>query len=1747
MAKKVWKISDFSGGLNNYTNSYDLKSNEFVEFQDVTSTRKGVLQPLGNSERIVEFPVVNTTYNPMTQTSIIGGAGLHTYNVNYKYFPAQPNQDLEFNWTNISDSVTGYGHTFFWLGMKTCTWQFKTAYPTSGTLYLQAKVDGVPIMEKLEMASGHWLDTAQTNANKFNDKVVTLNGHPNNNYRVYDSETWNVGVQAPYATVPYDPTDLIIHGIPGYGSGDGVDKAVTMQISETHHYLTHNTFERIAPSAWGHIHDGNMLEFDSDQWAEIPHSTFMWFSDDYKALGDDPDSDFVSVYELDQGWFDCAINDKRYCLGWDGTSATTANRRFAVGPGEFSGPTRGYDGYSIEDGSECFYYSYDSEGLLFQNLISYNSWNEAYWGGDRPSTTYWPSSNWSWMISPQYGLMYTMNPNEFSVDQVVDYARYNSYKVMMRSIHSNIIQAINNYNGTILTVDDATPSHTAWEASQTHTNITGVSNGSGTGLTCNITTNGAGASGFTIVTGGTGYEVDEEITFTDPGSTSNTAVLVVATLGGVSDDDSFTAEFWFNHLSEFVWGEGAGAPLSQPHLINADVANSFPSEWPDWTALIKSTQDNFPSELSGFRNLEIHLTSANLACDGNYIDGTGEFTNYNSGTPVQIPQYTLVDTGINTTQAINTTDTSIFIPANKIGHFMLGDIIAINDGSDPEIMKITEIIRGDVGFGDDSGDVEIWVSRGSPDYYGTTLKSSYPAQNVPHSTGADIYKESIGMMDPEAIYSETLGGDDLIQHEVDLLKTIPMTGIRNAAERCLSLQDRDNYGTPGQKALTLYGWNTNNDNFEFEFRLFNQLAVGGNQWTPPTSEDPYKITVSGATSSLDDIYGSIERQIGNIKKVTGDDLIAGIDNIAVASQGAVDDPDVDGRKILVMYFVSVDTDTSMVVAGDGTGYVPSVPPNYYSEVIIQSGMDNFTVGDYITWQEAGAGGSNKGLSEIAQITWKSSSSSAGGIRIKRGVTYNSNVTGSTRNTNQTIYSNNVLYKVNRSTELYFNNQWTNVSDYDITDSTKFMGDDFFHVFLSETSDISVNTNLDSGNTAYKINFKLFSTLLNTWVKTDDNIEGFNMSEQLDWIYSDTPSDKCSPVLFSEAGRLRLADGNFNLDNRNKIFEYINIVDHFKDLPGSGTAYSSFEYPANVLKHGYGMFDNEVSWNNTVIDSKVSISAIRGLLVSNDATAVSNAVAANFTSEFGRMYVKIIKNSSTTTGVDWSGRCRFYATKVYSDGSETLPVHKFDTDVDFADGEDAPMTDSLNVEVYFRPVDNEGNLTFGSQRVSAIKLYYTNEADNFIAYNLLGTIDFQRGFLKASSVRNVDDSSGINASYVWKDHSASTNALQIWNVEAGSSTIVYDNMPVEETYNNENLVKPSEAINLKARYKTITMAGKRAFIGNVLIETGNDKLHIPDGMIVSPIDKLDVFPYPSNLLELDISDGGNITALASMGDKVLQFKDNMLYIINITSNIEATFFIEERHKFKGAADKNHVCETSEGIFWFNTISAYFYNGTDIVDLLVKEGDEDEANSRRIHPKEWKGFINKKSMAGFNPESHEFFIVRSYEHSLDKDTGDCYVYNNVSKNWALGKHKFWAGGASGVTLTNLEQTVANGLLTSVWTVSNGVINHVFPVETSGNGRGLVLGYATDSSGNPVFQIENNGFGYKAGDKVIFQDPLFVVTSSNTNTIPTAILEIATSSGKRYITNFTNIGPEGKLSYYYEQKTGNQPGPDGDGSPL
>ena len=90
-------------------------------------------------------------------------------------------------------------------------------------------------------------------------------------------------------------------------------------------------------------------------------------------------------------------------------------------------------------------------------------------------------------------------------------------------INNNI--SVGNYSATFTFT-------TPWQPSQSHTNVvqTGTS-GSGAGLKCSIVTNAQGMPTFTITDDGSNYIIDEQLTFTDPGNTAGTAILVVASLG----------------------------------------------------------------------------------------------------------------------------------------------------------------------------------------------------------------------------------------------------------------------------------------------------------------------------------------------------------------------------------------------------------------------------------------------------------------------------------------------------------------------------------------------------------------------------------------------------------------------------------------------------------------------------------------------------------------------------------------------------------------------------------------------------------------------------------------------------------------------------------------------------------------------------------------------------------------------------------------------------------------------------------------------------------------------------------------------------------------------------------------------------------------------------------------------------------------------------------------------------------------
>ena len=88
-------------------------------------------------------------------------------------------------------------------------------------------------------------------------------------------------------------------------------------------------------------------------------------------------------------------------------------------------------------------------------------------------------------------------------------------------------------------ISDTTPTPSgAWEASQTHTNVSDTStSGSGTAVKFNITTDGSGNPTFVISQFGNNFVASETIVVTDPGSTSNTATVTASKVHPIVDND----------------------------------------------------------------------------------------------------------------------------------------------------------------------------------------------------------------------------------------------------------------------------------------------------------------------------------------------------------------------------------------------------------------------------------------------------------------------------------------------------------------------------------------------------------------------------------------------------------------------------------------------------------------------------------------------------------------------------------------------------------------------------------------------------------------------------------------------------------------------------------------------------------------------------------------------------------------------------------------------------------------------------------------------------------------------------------------------------------------------------------------------------------------------------------------------------------------------------------------------------------
>tara|TARA_R110002020_G_C16306831_1_gene773539 strand:+ start:43 stop:3624 length:3582 start_codon:yes stop_codon:yes gene_type:complete len=548
--------------------------------------------------------------------------------------------------------------------------------------------------------------------------------------------------------------------------------------------------------------------------------------------------------------------------------------------------------------------------------------------------------------------------------------------------------------------------------------------------------------------------------------------------------------------------------------------------------------------------------------------------------------------------------------------------------------------------------------------------------------------------------------------------------------------------------------------------------------------------------------------------------------------------------------------------------------------------------------------------------------------------------------------------------------------------------------------------VQSGSTTkYKSIFKIYSTNNGSWEDIFSDEEFTNLNEKslsfFNWYYLAAQENK--PVFINNGQRVFIAESNFNLDNENKYFSFIDNSSFFNDPAPSDNDNNGFQFKGRTF--GFFIENSAKKWvftEGSTVNSKWDFPDNMGVRID-----ANGNVTTNYSQEKAKMEFKIY--AGTTDGVDWTGNIKVYLAAVYDDGSESLPGHQFT----FSGGAEtldlSAELSTLKIECSIRPQNDAREFLFNDRRITGVRLYYTSDEDDFEIFYNLGLVDFNKGFMRASEVQTLDDTTGNASRYVWSSNGTTVSpSVRLWDIDAASNNqiIEYKTQPRMDDYTSINQIELSGTLmptTLDVRYKTICVAGRRAFIGNLKVKDNNGTRYYNDRMIFSPQNIMDIFPNTeSNILDIETHDGDEIIALASYGDRVLQYKKNILYILDITGEA-SNWTVTNRELYKGILNNQSFCQTGEGVFWFNEYGAYMYDGEEIKNLFSSETDK---LVNRIDLKTWSDFVSSESMCGFNPKSKEILVIKKTTHATETD-GDCYVYNLMTESWVKGANKFYTG--------------------------------------------------------------------------------------------------------------------------------------------
>ena len=233
----------------------------------------------------------------------------------------------------------------------------------------------------------------------------------------------------------------------------------------------------------------------------------------------------------------------------------------------------------------------------------------------------------------------------------------------------------------------------------------------------------------------------------------------------------------------------------------------------------------------------------------------------------------------------------------------------------------------------------------------------------------------------------------------------------------------------------------------------------------------------------------------------------------------------------------------------------------------------------------------------------------------------------------------------------------------------------------------------------------------------------------------------------------------------------------------------------------------------------------------------------------------------------------------------------------------------------------------------------------------------------------------------------------------TSTSVRQNADTYESING--FPSDLDSISLGATgdsWKTACVASRRVFIANVSIydaASGSTKKY-GDRIMYSEIGKYDTFPS-YNFIDVVKGDAEEYVELVEYGDRLLAFKHNTLFVLNIANPSPTAWFLEKTFKHKGIKHSGAVFRTEDGVIWVNDAGCWAYNGDQIQNLIDNKLDPVSVySSSSEHGQSWRDFYTVDSIIGYSPKYKQILILKDCTGTSNNYV---YCYDTKTGSWSL----------------------------------------------------------------------------------------------------------------------------------------------------